>query len=95
MLARSGEVRAVAGTRDFGQSLRAAADRADLLAERRTPASRLPLATQRTDHSSTIVFPQPLLQRCVWDSIWLHRGRLRQGTVVALSQENRLDPEGV
>jgi hypothetical protein len=61
MFARGGEVGAVARTRDFRQPLRAAADSADLLAERRTPASRLSLAAQRTHHSSTIVFPQPLL----------------------------------
>ena len=61
MIARDGEVRAVAGTRDFDQPLRAAADGADLLAERRTPASRFSLIAQRTHHSNTIVFPQPWL----------------------------------
>jgi hypothetical protein len=66
MFTRGGEVRAVAGTRDFGQPLRAATDRADLFAERRTPAPRLSPTAERTHHSSTIVFPQPLLLCHVW-----------------------------
>src|SRR5579864_579672 len=55
MLARSGKVRAVARTADLGQPLRPAADRADLMAERRARAPRFSLAAEGTHHRDLIV----------------------------------------
>jgi len=55
MLARRREVWAVVWTRDLDPSLRAAADRADLLAKSRTGAFRASSSTKRAHHSSNIV----------------------------------------
>src|SRR5262249_31682748 len=56
MLARAREPRAVARTRDLHEAFGAAAHRADLVAERRTAASRATLAAERTQHSRALLY---------------------------------------
>jgi len=55
MFARGGEVRAVGRALNLDEPFGAAADRTDLLAERRTCASRFSLAAEGTHHSRIIV----------------------------------------
>lgn len=54
MLARGGEVRAIARTANLGQPLRSAADRANLMTERRAGAPRFPLAAEGTHHNALL-----------------------------------------
>ena len=55
MFARGGEVRAIGGTRDLDETLRAAAHGANLLAESGAAASGAPFVAQGTNHMRSIV----------------------------------------
>ena len=55
MLARCGQIDAVARTLNLDQALGAAAHGTDLFTERRTGAASAPRATEGTNHSSIIV----------------------------------------
>jgi len=55
VLAGSGEVGAIARTRNLDEALGTAADGANLVSERRAAASCTPTYTQGTDHARSIV----------------------------------------
>ena len=55
MLARGDEIRAVARTLNLDQTFGAAADGADVFAERRTRPTSTPQAAEGTNHRSIIV----------------------------------------